>query len=314
VRRFEGEFGLGGVVLFDVDVERPDVARNIEDATQLRALCTEIHGLPSRPLVFVDQEGGSVCRLKKECGFSPLPSAAEFNRLPEPTRSALVRSSYREMREIGIDFNLAPVVDLNTHPENPSIGARGRSFSEDPEEVRRNVAILSEAAREAGLQLCLKHFPGLGGAVSDTHTELTDITGQITEAQLRLFTDLWASVPGGAILLSHAMVRDWDEESPVSVSKTAVDFLRANAESALLITDDLQMGGLQAVYGTVEASVRAVQAGVDLLCIANNQQERETEGFEVARELLQHTVTEPELNESVECAAQHVRARKRHLL
>jgi beta-N-acetylhexosaminidase len=310
VRSFEAEFSLGGVILFDVDVEQGDVVRNIEDPTQLRTLCAEIHQLPSRPLIFVDQEGGSVCRLKSERGFAPLPSAAHFNQLPEPARYALAQASYTEMAEIGIDFNLAPVVDLNTNPQNPAIGALGRSFSEDPEEVRRNLAILGNAAREAGLGLCLKHFPGLGGATSDTHDELTDITGRVSDGQLRLFTDCWAALPGRAILLSHGILRNWDRESPVSVSEAAVGGLRTSAEGALLITDDLQMRGMQLRYRTVEAALRAVRAGVDLLCIANNERAREGEGFEAAREIARRATTDPKLHENAARATERVRARK----
>jgi beta-N-acetylhexosaminidase len=314
VRRFETEFGLGGVILFDVDVEKKGILRNIEDPTQLRTLCAEIHQLPSSPLIFIDQEGGSVCRLKSERGFAPLPSAAEFNRLPEPTRFALVQESYAEMAEIGINFNLAPVVDLNTNPRNPAIGALGRSYSDDPEEVRRNLAILGKAAREAGLGLCLKHFPGLGGATSDTHDELTDITGLVADGQLRLFTDCWAALPGRAILLSHGILRNWDRENPVSVSEAAVGSLRASAESALLITDDLQMQGMQLRYGTVEAALHAVRAGVDLLCIANNERAREAEGFEAVREIARRATSDPTLYENASRATGRVRARKEELL
>jgi beta-N-acetylhexosaminidase len=310
VRRFEAEFGLGALILFDVDVEQSGVVRNIESPTQLRSLCAEIHELPSRPLIFVDQEGGSVCRLKIERGFAPLPSAAEFNGIAESTRYALARASYQEMAELGIDFNLAPVVDLNTNPRNPAIGARGRSFSHDPEEVRRNVAILSRAAREAALGLCLKHYPGLGGAESDTHDELTDLTGRVSGPQLRLFTDLWASIPGRATLLSHGMVRNWDSQNPVSVSEAAVGALRAAAPGALLVTDDIQMRGLQAVCGTVEASMRAVRAGVDLVCVANNQREREEECFDAALEISRTATGEPELHRRIAEAMSHVQERK----
>jgi beta-N-acetylhexosaminidase len=310
VRSFEAEFGLGGVILFDVDVEAGLPIRNIENPDQLRALCSEIRGLPSRPLIFVDQEGGKVRRLKEERGFAPLPSAAEFSRLPESRRYEVIRASYREMATVGIDFNLAPVVDLNTNPDNPNIGAIGRSFSDDPEEIRRNVSILSDAAREAGLQLCLKHFPGLGGAATDSHHELTDITGRVPESQLQLFTDLWESTPGRAILLSHGMMREWDSESPVSVSEEAVARLRACAPETLLITDDLHMRGLQVRYGTVEASLRAARAGADLLCISNNERAREREPFEAAREIARRASTDKPLRENLAGATERILFRK----
>ena len=284
LRRFEAEHGLGGVILFDTDVESGRPERNIESPEQVKALCREVHRLESRPRVFIDQEGGRVRRLKPERGFAPLPSAAEFSRLSLSTRYELARASFGEMADLGIDFNLAPAIDLNTHPENPSIGALGRSFSDDPAEIRENVAILAEVAHDAGLGLCLKHYPGLGGATTDTHEASADLTGRVSEEQLRLFTDLAPSLPGSGILLSHGLVRDWDAECPVSVSATAIGRIRAQVPEALLISDDLQMRGLQEHFGSAEAAIRAIRAGVDLICLANNTRALETEALEAVRE------------------------------
>jgi len=283
VREFEREFGLGGLILFDRDVERGG-PRNIESPDQVRALCAEIHALASRPLVFVDQEGGKVRRLKPAAGFRELPTAAEFARLPTEDAQRIASESFAEMKQLGIDFDLAPVVDLNTNPQNPNIGALGRSFSADPAEVRRCVRILSDAARAVGLGLCLKHYPGLGGATTDSHLALTDISA-VSDAERELFVSLCAETFGGAILLSHGMVRAWDERWPVSVSAPAIESLRAALPEALLVTDDIQMKGLQAVCTTEAASLRALAAGVDLLCIGNNLLVQQDECFRVAAQL-----------------------------
>ena len=283
IRTFEEEFGLGGLILFDVDVESGVQERNVQNPDQLRELCAEIHALPSRPLVFIDQEGGAVRRLKPERGFAPLPSAARFGRLTEVEQRDLAGESYREMANLGIDFNLAPVVDLETNRSSPGLAALGRCFSGDPGQVRRNVRLLGEVASGVGLRLCMKHYPGIGAATTDTHEEVTDLTGRVSEAQLSLFTDLWPSIPGGGILLSHGLVRNWDDRSPVSISRAAVDHIREQLPKALLITDDLQMGGLQAHCGTVEACLRAIEAGVDLLCLSNNERVREGEAAEAVR-------------------------------
>lgn len=267
---FEGEFGLGGVVLFDRDIAQGGITRNIESPEQLKALCAAIHSLPSRPLIFVDQEGGLVRRLRPERGFRDLPSPAHVAGLGETEAREVVTASFAEMRTLGIDFNLAPVVDLNTNPRNPNIGLVHRSFSADPDEVRRCVAIFDDAARRVGLGLCLKHYPGLGGAVTDSHVEQTDLSDTISDDQISLFTELCAVTSGCAILLSHGFVRDWDPVWPVSVSAHAVSALRRAVPDALLVTDDLQMGGLRQLGSTVDTSVRALRAGVDLVCIGNN--------------------------------------------
>jgi beta-N-acetylhexosaminidase len=282
----------------------------VESPAQVQRLCAELHALASRPLVFVDQEGGRVRRLKPERGFAELPAAADFARLPEATRRALARRSCAEMRRLGIDFDLAPVVDLDSRPDNPGIGALGRAFSADPDEVRRNAAIWFEAARSVGLGLCLKHFPGLGGACTDSHLELTDLSGSFGAEQLELFFGLARETPGGAVLLSHGLVRDWDPEWPVSVSEPAVGLLRERVPDALLLTDDLQMQALQRLCGTVDACERAVRAGIDLLCICNNLLAQEAECFEAARRLERGAARDPALARRIADAQVHVRARK----
>jgi len=309
VHKFEQEFGLGGLILFDRDVARGG-PRNIEGPDQVRDLCAEIHALPSHPLVFVDQEGGKVRRLKPAAGFRDFPSAADFAALPPAEARRLALESFSEMKELGIDFDLAPVVDLNTNPDNPNIGAIGRSYSADPAEVRRCVAVLGEVARRVGLGLCLKHYPGLGGATVDSHRALTDITGTISDEQLRLFTELCNSTFGSAILLSHGLVRDWDAQWPVSVSEPAIRALRTSLPDALLITDDLQMMGLQAICTTEAASLRALSAGIDLLCIGNNLLEQAEECLRTAERLRGDLGADRALADRLAASRERIRQRK----
>jgi beta-N-acetylhexosaminidase len=286
---FEAQHGLGGVILFDRDLERKTDLRNIESPEQVRALCESVHALPSRPLVFIDQEGGRVRRLKPARGFAELPSAAQVGAgvgvERESNMRALIEASYAEMAALGIDLNLAPVVDLNTNPDNPNIGAIERSFSADAAEVRRCVAIYCEAATKAGLQLCLKHYPGLGGATTDSHSAITDISTTISDEQLALFFELCAEIPGAAILVSHGLVRDWDPDWPASISKPAIGRLRKALPDALLITDDIQMQGFQAFCPTLEGSLRAIEAGIDLVCIGNNLRSEAGQCSQVAEQL-----------------------------
>ena len=308
VREFEREFGLGGLLLFDRDVERGG-PRNIESPAQVRALCAEIHALASRPLVFIDQEGGKVRRLKPAAGFRELPSAADFARLPPAEAHRIAAASFAEMKQLGIDFDLAPVVDLNTNPDNPNIGALGRSFSADPAEVRRCVRILSGAAQAVGLGLCLKHYPGLGGATTDSHLALTDISA-VSDAERELFVSLCEETFGSAILISHGIVRAWDERWPVSVSPTAIASLRAALPEALLVTDDIQMKGLQAVCTTEAASLRALSAGVDLLCIGNNLLVQQDECLRVAAQLRAELSADPALAARLASSRDRIARRK----
>jgi beta-N-acetylhexosaminidase len=314
LRGFERELGLGGVVLFDWDAETRRAERNVESPAQLRALCAELHALPSRPLVFVDQEGGRVRRLKAERGFAPLPSARELAVLPEAEARALAARSFEEMRALGIDYDLAPVVDLDLNPENPNIGALGRAFSADPAEVARCARLLGDAARAAGLGLCLKHWPGLGGAAVDTHRGVADLSDDVCEPQLALFDALAAELPGRAVLLSHGVVRQWDADRPVSVSAAAVAELRRRAgDDVLLVTDDLQMQGLQAFLPTRDACVEALRAGVDLVLLGNNLLRQEDECAPAAREVARAAAAGEIPRQNLESALRRIRARKRAL-
>ena len=308
--RFAAKHGLGGAILFDQDVATRQPGRNVESPAQVASLCAALHALPGRPLVFVDQEGGRVRRLKAERGFAELPSAADFARLPRAERLALARRACAEMKRLGIDFDLAPVVDVDSRPDNPNLGALGRCFSADPEAVAENVRVWAEAAADASLGLCLKHWPGLGGARVDSHLALTDITGTFSDAQLALF-DLCGEIPGGAILVSHGIVRDWDPERPVSVSEPALRRRRARAPDALLISDDLQMQGLQQACPTLEACERAVRAGIDLLCLGNNLLDQEEVCEEAARNLAARAREDAALRARIEEARARVAARKR---
>jgi beta-N-acetylhexosaminidase len=307
---FEAAHGLGGVLLFDRDLETPGALRNVESPEQLRALCGAVHALPSRPLVCVDQEGGRVRRLKPELGFAELPSARALAGLEASAAERVLATSYAEMRDLGIDLVLAPVVDLDTNPDNPNIGAIERSFSARPEEVRRCVFLFAEVARRTGLQLCLKHYPGLGGAATDSHLELTDVTGCNAPEQEALFLDLAPRIPGNAVMLSHGIDRERDAEAPASISPAIISALRSRLPDTLFITDDIQMQGLRAICSTVDACLRSVRGGVDLLCIGNNLHAERDECRDAALRLAGAAASEPELEASLERAIARVAVRK----
>lgn len=310
LRAYAAEHGLGGVILFDRDVQQGGV-RNIESPAQLRALCAEVHALPGRPLVFVDQEGGKVRRLKPAAGFVELPSARAFAALPDAEARRIAHASCAEMKFLGIDFDLAPVVDFDTNPDNPNIGRIERAFSADAAEVRRCARLLGDAARAVGLGLCVKHYPGLGGARTDSHLALTDLSGLVSAEQEHAFPELAAELPGRAALLSHGFVREWDAEQPASISPVAVARFRARLPDALLITDDVQMQGLQGATGTVDAALRALAAGVDVVCIGNNLLARADECPEAARAVRARAERDAAFAAQLSASRARIAARKR---
>jgi beta-N-acetylhexosaminidase len=282
LKEFAGRYGLGGVILFDYSCQTREYDNNIDSPEQLRALCAEIAALPSAPMVFIDQEGGLVRRLKDSRGFASLPSAKEFNHLAPDQKRAVLTASFAEMRRLGIHYDFAPVIDVDYNPDNPNIGRIKRSYSADIAEVKANALLASEVARAQRIGLCLKHFPGIGGAVVDSHQEFMDISDALRPEQEELFYSLAPKMFGDAVLVSHAIVRQWDSDNPMTLSAAGLGRLRSRLPDTLLVTDDMQMQGLQKAMGTREASLRSLKAGMDMVCIGNNLFDQEQEMATIA--------------------------------
>ena len=282
LKQFAARYGLGGAILFDYSCRTQQYDNNIESPEQVQRLCAEIAALPSTPMVFIDQEGGLVRRLKESRGFAPLPSAKEFNHLAPDHKRAVLTASFAEMRRLGIHYDFAPVVDVDYNPENPNIGGVKRSFSADIAEVEANALLANEVARAQRIGLCLKHFPGIGGAVVDSHQEFMDISDALRDEQEELFYSLAPKMFGDAVLVSHAIVRQWDKDRPMTLSAAGLGRLRKRLPDTLLITDDMQMQGLQKALGTREASLQSLKAGMDMLCIGNNLFDQEEEMAAIA--------------------------------
>jgi beta-N-acetylhexosaminidase len=283
MHRFAEELGLGGVILFDYDAIDKKYERNIFSRAQVKELCEEIHSLPSRPMIFIDQEGGKVRRLKEQYGFAPLPSARALGRLTAAERLRFVRESYAEMRDVGIDVNLSPVVDLDINPNSPDVGSVQRSYSAEPEVVEDCVSLLAEFARSVNLKLCLKHFPGTGGAKVNPHDHVMDLSDCLTDTQVNVFRRLLTSVP--MVLFSHGIVDQWEKSTPVCLSTVAVSKVRAWKPNVYILTDDLQMQGVQKLMRTGEACQKALQAGADLIILSNNMKDEQQQVADYARDL-----------------------------
>jgi beta-N-acetylhexosaminidase len=287
LKEFAARYGLGGVILFDYSCQTRQYDNNIESPEQLRGLCGEISRLSSGPMVFIDQEGGLVRRLKDSRGFAPLPSAREFNHLTADQKRKILAASFAEMRQLGIHYDFAPVIDVDYNPDNPNIGKIKRSYSADIGAVEANALLMSEIAREAGVGLCLKHFPGIGGAVVDSHQAFMDISDAMRPEQEQLFYSLAPKMFGDAVLVSHAIVRQWDPDHPMTLSAAGLGRLRRRLPDTLLITDDMQMQGLQQALGTREASLQSLKAGMDMLCVGNNLLDQEQEMAGIAASIQQ---------------------------
>jgi beta-N-acetylhexosaminidase len=312
LKAFAGRFGLGGVILFDYSCRTRQYDNNIDAPEQVRSLCEEISSLPSSPMLFIDQEGGLVRRLKDTRGFCPLPSAKDFSRLGLEEKREILSTSFAELRRLGLHYNFAPVIDVDYNPDNPNIGRIKRAYSGDIGDVEANALLVNEVARQTRIGLCLKHFPGIGGARVDSHQEFMDISDALRPEQEELFYTLAPKLFGDAVLVSHAIVRQWDADQPMTLSPAGLGRLRRRLPDTLLITDDMQMQGLQKARGTKAASLQSIRAGIDMLCIGNNllDQEQEMSGIagHIERCLLDGTLDRASVQRSIE------RVRKRKAL
>ncbi len=273
LRRALAEDRLAGVLLFDRDFAG-GARKNIKSPAQLRRLTAQLRQeAPTVPLIAVDQEGGRVRRLKEKDGFAPSMSAA---RLGCQKTVTLTRRQARIMAEdlagCGINFNLAPVVDLNTNPDNPIIGRLNRSFGSDVHNVTRHAAAFIEAHHDYNIACSLKHFPGHGSSRHDSHLGFTDITATWSPKELEPFERLIRSGHADTIMTAHVMLRHLDPHLPATLSPAILsELLRSRLGfDGPIISDDLQMRAIADGWSYRQAVQRSILAGVDLIIVGNN--------------------------------------------
>jgi beta-N-acetylhexosaminidase len=271
---------LGGVVLFSSDQPTGSPLRNIVSPSQLAELdaalqAAALESEAGTPLIIaVDEEGGLVARLDPAHGFPPTDSAAALGARDDV---AITRAAGRRiattLRQAGINLNLAPVVDLNVNSANPIIGALDRSFGADPALVTRQARAFIGGHHAVGVLTTLKHFPGHGSSTADSHLGVVDVTDTWSAVELLPYRSLVEMGVADAILTAHVFNARLDPKNPATLSAATIDgVLRGELGwQGIVISDDMQMGAIRQAYGYADAIRLAIQAGVDILTIANQQ-------------------------------------------
>jgi beta-N-acetylhexosaminidase len=293
VSRALKEFSLGGVILYNIDLpcyleeqkKNPALTRfdgakicpkNIVSPGQLKALTSSLKSFAAiPPLIAVDQEGGLVSRLGPAAGYSERESPQRLGEKDDPSWTARVGEEIaRDLKDCGINLNLAPVVDLAVNREG-FIARNGRSFGQDPDLATRHARAFIQSHRQQGVLTCLKHFPGKGGAGPDTHYEVADVTDSYQERELLPFSRLIDERMADLVMTAHIHHRGWDEDLPVTLSRRVLQgILREKLGYAgVIISDDLQMGAIVKRYSLEEACILAVEGGVDILLASDNSPE-----------------------------------------
>ncbi len=265
---------LGGVILFDRLLARKKDRNNIVSPAQVKALTTSLQQYSSTPLLIaIDQEGGMVRRLKSQAGFPETASAANLGTKDDATHTAIhAACTACTLKLLGINFNLAPVVDLNILSENPVIGKLQRSFSADPKRIIRHAAIWIKEHKKQNIFSCLKHFPGHGSSQTDSHLGFTDISSSWQPEELIPYKKLIQKNLADSVMLGHLFHKGFDREYPTSLSSTVVETLlrKKLGFQGPVLTDDLQMKAITDKYGFEESICLALAAGVDIIIIGNN--------------------------------------------
>lgn len=270
--------GLGGVILFDHYIDDKTKSKNIQSPQQVKKLNESLQSITESPLIIcIDQEGGKVARLKEEKGFSNTLSAKEIAFLEEKDAKKEYTNLSFQLKDLGINCNFAPLVDLGINKESKIIYGLDRAYSEDSEQVVKYAQIFMDALNENQIISVLKHFPGHGSAKGDSHEGFVDITKTWDEIELTPYKKLLHKTK--MIMSAHVYNGKIDENYPATLSfKTNTQLLRKKLRfNGVLVTDDLQMLAIKKHYKKEEAIELAINSGADILMYCNQLSNDDTD-------------------------------------
>jgi beta-N-acetylhexosaminidase len=261
------KYQLGGVILFSENIgTKEDIKEHIE-------LLQRSSTIPL--FMMIDQEGGRVNRITQD--FPLFPANLYYGKKEDKEGVYEAnRQTARELKKLGINVNLAPVVDVLTNPANPVIG--DRSFGSEPELVSEFSKIAIEATRDEGILACAKHFPGIGDISVDPHKTLPFNSNSKERFEKIDFLPFRTAISCEVdfIMSSHVMATELDSSFPATLSKKiCTGILRKELNfKGVTITDDMQMKGIKSNFPLEDACHLAFEAGYDVILISENLEEQ----------------------------------------
>lgn len=282
------KYNLGGVILFDIFYNDRTKNKNISSPTQLKKLTNDLKSLSNHPIfISVDQEGGKVARLKPKYGFAEFDSAQNISNEENPhvpERSDKypwgAMNEYGKMANMlqnnGINCNFAPVVDLAVNPNNKVIVGLERSFGSSPKKVAKYAKVLIDAQKKAGVISVLKHFPGHGSSLGDSHLGFVNITDTWSEKELEPYKELIKTNSVDMIMTAHVFNSKLDPKYPATLSYNVnTKLLREKLGfNGVIVSDDLQMKAISKHYTLKQTVTLAINGGVDILLFGNQLAEQ----------------------------------------
>ena len=295
MKAFYEEYPAGGFALF---------RKNIESPKQITQFTEQLHALGNfLPLLCIDEEGGMVARIANHGAFD----VESFPDMLEIANGKDVDAAYdlgltigAYLNKYGLDVDFAPVADVNTNPENPVIGKR--ALGDDPELAAKMVCAVLDGLNESGVVGCLKHFPGHGDTMTDTHFGYAETRKTWEEMLACEMITFEAGMENGArmIMTAHIAapnVTGNDVPSSLSFMILSEKLRDELGYEGVIITDAMEMGAITDQYDSGEAAVLAIKAGADIVLMPFDYQE----AFEaVVHAVETGEISEERINESVE--------------
>ncbi len=253
--------------------------RNVKSYEQLKALCASLRELIVRetgiePFIMIDEECGGVSRLAGIAAETPCALGIGATGDPE-NAYRIGRLIGEELRAAGINFNLAPVMDVLT---NPATALGNRSFAESPEKAGQFGAAYMRGVQETGVFACAKHFFGLGDSATDSHLGLPVLNKTAEEIENCELVSFRAAIDAGikGVMSAHLVCPAFEPERiPGTVSrKIMTGLLREKLDfRGISLTDGMEMNAVMDLYGIEEGTRRALAAGVDLALICHSEEQ-----------------------------------------
>lgn len=266
-----------GVVLFRRNIESEiirdpktgEIIKVIQNKEQLIGLITSIkEELGEHTVIAIDQEGGRVRRLTVPT-FEMRPAAESFDKYELEEGSSLCKQNYQsiaiELESIGVNMNFAPVADVRYKGAHDVIG--DRSFSSTPKKVISFCKAALEGMCEVGISGVIKHIPGHGRSVKDSHLELPVVSTSLKELEETDFSVFRALGPFSQFAMtSHIIYTALDDKFPVTLSKKAIQYIREEIGfKGLIISDAIDMRALADSYTPAKIAQLTLEAGVDII-------------------------------------------------
>lgn len=264
------DYHLGGVILFRENTVTADQTTKLVSAYQD---ASEKYGL----LISIDQEGGIVTRL--QTGTDMPGNMALGAARSEETAQKVGKAIGEELNALGINMNFGPVLDVNNNPDNPVIGVR--SFGENPELVGKLGNAYIKGLHETGTAATAKHFPGHGDTAVDSHIGLSEVPHDIDRLKKVELYPFQQAMDAGidAIMTAHVTFPKIDNTKAISKKdgteiavpatlshKVLTGLMREDMDfKGVIVTDAMNMGAISEHFGPVDAAIRAVKAGADIL-------------------------------------------------